>query len=58
MLKKVHDDYTAVKNIIIIARNSKNLSLERKYLPKLAAITPDEAEKASCQARLEALKKK
>ena len=58
VLKKAPDDYTAVKNIIIIARNSKDLGLEKKYLPKLMAITPDEAEKAACQVRLDTIKKK
>ena len=56
VLKKAPDDYTAIKNCVLLARNDKNVKLERKYLPMLVRVTPDEAEKASAQARLDALR--
>ena len=37
-------------------RSDKNIKLEKKYLPMLVRVTPDETEKASAQARLNALK--
>lgn len=56
VLKKNPDDYTAIKNCVLLARNDRNLKLEKKYLPMLVRVTPDETEKASAQARLDALK--
>lgn len=56
VLKKNPDDYTAIKNCVLLARSDKNAKLERKYLPMLVRVTPDETEKASAQARLDALK--
>ena len=56
VLKKNPDDYTAIKNCVLLARSDKNIKLEKKYLPMLVRVTPDETEKASAQARLEALK--
>lgn len=56
VLKKSPDDYTAIKNCVLLARNDKNTKLERKYLPMLIRVTPDETEKLSAQARLDALK--
>ncbi len=56
VLKKSPDDYTAIKNSVLLARSDKNLKLEKKYLPMLVRVTPDEAEKTSAQARLDALK--
>ncbi len=56
VLKKSPDDYTAIKNCVLLARNDKNTKLERKYLPMLIRVTSDETEKASARARLEALK--
>jgi len=38
-----------------LARNSKDVKLEKKYLPMLIRVTPDETEKAASQARLSAL---
>lgn len=55
VLKKKPDDYAAIKNCVLLARNDKNVKLEKKYLPKLIQVTPDETEKASAQARLSAL---
>ena len=58
VLKIKPDDYTAAKNCVILARNDKNTRLEKKYLPVLMAATDSESERASCQARLEALSRK
>ena len=55
VLKKHPDDYATIKNCVLLARNDKNVKLEKKYLPMLIQVTPDETEKASAQARLSAL---
>lgn len=49
-------NYPAAKNCVILARNDKNLKLEKKYLPALIAATESETERASYQKRLESLK--
>ena len=56
VLKKKPDDYTAIKNCVLLARNDRNVKLERKYLPMLVRVSTDEAERLSAQARLDALK--
>ncbi|MBR1870015.1 MAG: hypothetical protein IJ799_08150 [Bacteroidales bacterium] len=53
VLKLDASDYTALKNIIIIARNAKDVKLEKKYLPRLIKVTGNETEKAALQARLD-----
>ena len=58
VLKIKADDITAIKNIIIMARNSGNAKLEKKYLPLLAKYSTSESEKMSAQARLDFLNKK
>lgn len=55
VLKKHPDDYATIKNCVLLARNDKNVKLEKKYLPMLIRVTQDETEKASAQARLSAL---
>ena len=55
VLKIKADDLTAIKNIIILARNSNNVKLEKKYLPLLINYTQDEKEKITAQARLKSL---
>ena len=55
VLKIKADDLTAIKNIIILARNSNNVKLEKKYLPLLIKYTLDEKEKITAQARLKSL---
>lgn len=55
VLKIKADDLTAIKNIIILARNSNNVKLEKKYLPLLIKNTQDEKEKITAQARLKSL---
>ena len=56
VLKKKPDDYAAIKNCVLLARKDKNVKLEKKYLPMLIKVTPDETEKATAQARLSVLK--
>ena len=55
VLKIKADDLTAIKNIIILARNSNNVKLEKKYLPLLIKYTQDEKETITAQARLKSL---
>ena len=55
VLKKKPDDYATIKNCVLLARNDKNVKLEKKYLPMLIRVTPDETEKASAEARLYSL---
>ena len=55
VLKLDPENYTAVKNCIILARKDRNTKLEKKYLPTLIKITEDEREKASAEARLKSL---
>ena len=58
VLKKEPDNYTAIKNSVLMARRDKNVKLEKKYLPMLVKYSPDETEKISASARLEALNSK
>lgn len=58
VLKKEPDNYTAIKNCVLMARRDKNVKLEKKYLPMLAQYSPDEIERKSAQARLTALNAK
>lgn len=55
VLKLAPDDYIAIKNTILYAKTTKNLKLEKKYLPELVRVTPDESEKLTAQSRLDAL---
>ena len=56
VLKMDPENYTAIKNCILLARKDKNIKLEKKYLPMLIKCTEDEKEKASAENRLNALK--
>ena len=58
VLKKNPDDYTAIKNCVLMARNDKNVKLEKKYLPALVRNAASESERMQAQARLDALSKK
>lgn len=55
-LKLNPDDYAAVKNCVLLARKDRDLKLEKKYLPRLIEVTPDESERNAATVRLEALK--
>ncbi len=54
VLKKSPDDYTAIKNSVLIARKQKNTKQERKYLQKLVEVSTGQ-EKLAAQARLKVL---
>ena len=55
VLKINPKDYTAIKNCVLMARKNKDVKLEKKYLPMLIAVTEDDMERASAEARLKAL---
>lgn len=57
-IKKDPNDYTAIKNCVLMARNDKNAKLEKKYLPALIKNATSENERIQSQARLDALNKK
>ena len=56
VLKAVPDDYTAIKNSVLIARKTNDKKNEKKYLALLAKYAPTENERLSAQARLSVLK--
>lgn len=58
VLKLEPDNYTAIKNSVLMARRDKNVKQERKYLPLLVKYGADETERMSAQARLDALNSK
>lgn len=56
VLKANPDDYTAIKNCVILARKQNNVKLEKKYLQKLLKVG-DEKDKALAEARLKSFSK-
>ena len=58
VLKKHPDDVTAIRNSILLARAKKDVKMEKKYLEKMAQFGETDVDRASAQARLEALNKK
>lgn len=58
VLKSEPSNYTAIKNCVLMARHSKDVKMEKKYLAMLVAHSPDEKERMSSEARLNALKSK
>ena len=56
VIKKHPDDLTALRNCVVLARHEKNAKLEKKYLPLLIKYTDNPTEKASSEARLNAMK--
>lgn len=54
VLKIKPDDYTAIKNCVIIARKRKDVKLEKKYLPLMAKYGTG-ADKITAEARLKSL---
>ena len=58
VLKKHPDDITAIRNGILLARNKKDVKLEKKYLAMMAQYGETETDKASASARLQALNQK
>lgn len=57
VLKEYPDDYTAIKNCVLLARKQNNVKLEKKYLQMLADYGP-ENEKFTAKARLDQIAKK
>lgn len=55
VLKLNPGDVTAIKNTVILARNSKNVKLEKKYLPLLIKYSDSESEKVAAERRLDSL---
>lgn len=58
VLKKHPGDATAIRNGILLARTKKDVKLEKKYLAMMAQYGETEADKASANARLQALNQK
>ena len=58
VLKKHPDDVTAIRNGILLARQKKDVKLEKKYLAMMARYGTTETDRASAAARLEAMNKK
>lgn len=56
VLKSFPEDYTAIKNCVLLARKQNNVKLEKKYLPLLAEFG-DEKDKLMAKARLQQLGK-
>jgi len=56
VLKAAPDDYTAIKNSVLIARKTGDKKKEKKYLAMLAKYAPTETERLQAQTRLSALK--
>lgn len=55
VLKIKPDDYTAIKNCVLLGRKQKNVKLEKKYLPMMIKYGP-ENEARTAQLRLDSLK--
>ncbi|MBQ2090723.1 MAG: hypothetical protein II466_03860 [Bacteroidales bacterium] len=58
VLKLNKEDNTAIRSCILLARNSKNVKLEKKYLEMMAKYGEAETDRQSAQVRLEFLNKK
>jgi len=58
VLKIDPNNYSAIKNCVLLARSDKNVKLEKKYLPMLIKTTDNEIEKAQSEGRLNALNSK
>ena len=58
VLKSHPDDQTAIRNCILLARNDKDVKLEKKYLAMLARYGETEADREGAQRRLDALNTK
>lgn len=58
VIKMEPGNYNAIKNSVLMARRQKSVKLEKKYLPLLMEISPDENERMAAKARLDALNSK
>lgn len=57
VLKIAPGDLTAIRNCIVLARNSRNWKLEKKYLPMLIQYSDSESDRKAAEMRLEYLGK-
>ena len=55
VLKIKPSDITAIRNCILLARNEKNVKLEKKYLPMMVKYGETDTDKQAAQARLAVL---
>ena len=58
VLKKHPDDVTAIRNGVLLARQKKDVKLEKKYLTMMAQYGETEVDRQSAAARLQALNQK
>ena len=58
VLKKHPGDMTALKNCLLMARSTKDIKTEKKYLALMAVHGETETDRASAQARLDAYQRK
>jgi len=58
VLKKHPDDYTAIKNCVLLSRQDGNVKQEKKYLPMLIENAQSDSERLTSEARLKALSQK
>ena len=58
VLKKHPDDVTAIRNGVLLARQKKDVKLEKKYLTMMTRYGETDVDRQSAAARLEALNKK
>ena len=58
VLKKHPDDITAIRNGVLLARQKKDVKMEKKYLAMMAQYGETEVDRQSAAARLEALNQK
>ena len=58
VLKKHPDDVTAIRNGMLLARTTKDVKLEKKYLTMMVQYGETEVDRASAKARLDALNQK
>ena len=58
VLKKHPDDVTAIRNCVLLARQKKDVKMEKKYLAMMAKYGETEVDRQSAAARLQALNQK
>ena len=58
VLKKHPDDVTAIRNGVLLARQKKDVKMEKKYLAMMAKYGETEVDRQSAAARLQALNQK
>ena len=58
VLKLKKDDNTAIRSCILMARNSKNVKMEKKYLEMMVKYGEKEPDRESAKVQLDYLNKK